>query len=160
MRVNIALVCTLVLSLSATVGCGNDEEVEALRKEVEALKAKEDRDAEVEALRKEVDTLRAKSLRKEVSVNGVNFTLAYAPAGTFEMGSPEDEKYRNSNETQHTVTLTRGFHIGTTEVTQALYEAVMGDNPSINHGRGTDCATCPVEAVSWYDAVKFCNALS
>ncbi|MDP6215405.1 MAG: MopE-related protein, partial [Acidimicrobiales bacterium] len=58
------------------------------------------------------------------------------PAGTFTMGSPDEKKYRGwGDETQHTVTLTQGFHIGTTEVTQALYQAVMRDNPSRNKGR-------------------------
>ncbi|GAB5518030.1 MAG: hypothetical protein RhofKO_02810 [Rhodothermales bacterium] len=47
------------------------------------------------------------------------------------------------------------FAMGTHEVTQAQFEAVMGYNPSLN--RGPDL---PVERVSWYDAVRFCNALS
>jgi formylglycine-generating enzyme required for sulfatase activity len=94
-----------------------------------------------------------------VTANGESFSLAYAPAGTFEMGYPPEHEYAYSAP-QHTVTLTQGFYIGTTEVTQALYEAVMGDNPASNYGRDGDCATCPVETVSWYDAVAFCNALS
>jgi formylglycine-generating enzyme required for sulfatase activity len=96
---------------------------------------------------------------KKVTVKGVSFELAYAPAGTFVMGGPPNP-YSYIQYPQHTVTLTRGFHIGTTEVTQALYEAVMGDNPSRNALRETDCATCPVEMVSWFEAVAFCNALS
>lgn len=161
MRVNIALVCTLVLSLSATVGCGNDEEVEALRKEVEALKAAKDHDDDRDKDDDDDRSSKKKSKKskvdtKEVTAKGVSFTLAYAPAGTFTMGSPEDEEGHRDNETQHTVTLTQGFHIGTTEVTQELYEAVMGDNPSSH----SSCATCPVVSVDWYDAVKFCNALS
>lgn len=77
------------------------------------------------------------------------------PAGTFMMGSPEDEEGGYSDETQHEVTLTRAFLMSQYTVTQELYEAVMGENPS--HFKGQ---THPVEQVSWYDAVRFCNALS
>jgi formylglycine-generating enzyme required for sulfatase activity len=96
-------------------------------------------------------------------VNRVEFQMAYAPPGSFQMGSPASESGesgRQDDETLHTVTLSEGFHISATEVTQALYEVVTGDNPSGNYGRDGDCATCPVENVSWYDAVAFCNALS
>jgi formylglycine-generating enzyme required for sulfatase activity len=57
----------------------------------------------------------------------------------------------------HTVTLTRGFQIQTTEVTQGQYRAVMGTNPSYFSSCGSGC---PVENVSWFDAIKFANALS
>jgi formylglycine-generating enzyme required for sulfatase activity len=74
---------------------------------------------------------------------------------SFTMGSPGDEPDRDRDENQHQVTLTQGFLMSATEVTQAQYEAVMGSNPSEFKG-----ASRPVEQVSWYDAVKFCNALS
>jgi formylglycine-generating enzyme required for sulfatase activity len=76
-------------------------------------------------------------------------------AGSFTMGSPPGESGRDDDEKQHRVTLTRGFLMSATEVTQAQYEAVMGESPS--HFEG---ASRPVESVSWYDAVRFCNALS
>ncbi len=82
-------------------------------------------------------------------------TLVPIPAGSFMMGSPSGESDRYDDETQHRVTLTRGFLMSATEVTQAQYEAVMGSNPSEFKG-----ASRPVEMVSWYDAVRFCNALS
>ena len=50
--------------------------------------------------------------------------------GTFVMGSPTSEPCRNSNEVLHAVTLTRGFEIQTTEVTQAQFLNVMGYAPS------------------------------
>ena len=78
-------------------------------------------------------------------------------AGTFEMGSPEDEAGRNSDELQHTVTLTRGFRMLSTEVTQGGFEALMSYNPSHHAACGTDC---PVEMVNWYMAAAYCNALS
>jgi formylglycine-generating enzyme required for sulfatase activity/TolB-like protein len=74
--------------------------------------------------------------------------------GTFKMGSHKKEPLRGANEVQHKVKL-RTFNIGKFEVTQAEYESVMGTNPSIFKG-----ANLPVENVSWYDAVEFCNKLS
>ncbi len=76
-------------------------------------------------------------------------------SGTFNMGSPENEEGRNISEIQHTVTLTKDFYIGAYEVTQAQYEAVMRNNPSDFTGPNR-----PVEQVSWYDTIVFCNTLS
>ncbi len=84
-------------------------------------------------------------------------TLVRVPAGTFQMGSPEHEPCRESFETQHPVTLTRDFWIGTTEVTQGQFEDLMGFNPAESVECGSDC---PVEHVSWGDAAAFANALS
>ena len=74
--------------------------------------------------------------------------------GSFTMGSPTGEKQRQADETQHTVTLSP-FYVDPFEVTQKDYEEVMGSNPS--HFSG---ANRPVENVTWYDAVRYCNALS
>ena len=74
---------------------------------------------------------------------------------TFEMGSPESELGRDDDERQHTVTLTRDFEISEIEVTQSLYTTIMGRNPSYFSG-----SSRPVEQVTWYDAIAFCNALS
>lgn len=52
------------------------------------------------------------------TLNGTEFAFRYSPAGTFMMGSPEEEKDRESDETQHKVTLTNGFWMMETEVTQ------------------------------------------
>jgi len=76
-------------------------------------------------------------------------------AGTFLMGSPADEPGRQEDEAQHLVKLTHNFAIATTEVTQALYAQVVGTNPS----RWVDPAR-PVENVTWFDCVRFCNLLS
>jgi len=71
--------------------------------------------------------------------------------GSFQMGSDDGEA---TEKPVHKVTLT-GFSMGATEVTQAQYQAVMGTNPSKAKGK-----ELPVEYVSWYDAVAFCNKLS
>ena len=89
------------------------------------------------------------------SIPDVNLDMLWCKPGTFMMGSPEDEKDRKDNETQHKVTLTKGFYLGKHEVTQAQWEKVMGLNPS--HFKG---ATLPVENVSWHDVMKFCEKLT
>ena len=74
--------------------------------------------------------------------------------GSFAMGSPEDEPWRSTDETRHTVTVS-DFYMSPYEVKQSEYAAVTGNNPS--NFSGDDL---PVENVSWLDAVAFCNALS
>ncbi len=81
----------------------------------------------------------------------------YIPAGSFTMGSPESEPGRDEDEIQHRVTLTRPFWMAETEVTQVQWSEVMGTEPSYFASCGD---RCPVELVSWYDAVTFANRLS
>ena len=78
-------------------------------------------------------------------------------AGTFMMGSASPESGRNSDELQHSVTISRDFWLKATEVTQAEWQSVMGSNPSEFDACG---ASCPVEKVSWLDAVEYLNRLS
>ena len=75
----------------------------------------------------------------------------------FVMGSPETEPTRAKDEVQHKVTLTRDFCISTTEVTQADWKAVMGSNPSTFAACGDNC---PVESVTWIEAMAYANAKS
>ena len=84
-----------------------------------------------------------------------SFDMVQLPAGAFTMGSPPSEEGRRDVETQHRVVLTRGFELGVVPVTKSLYAAVLGTTPS--HFQGPQR---PVERVSWFDAVRFCNALS
>jgi formylglycine-generating enzyme required for sulfatase activity len=86
---------------------------------------------------------------------GMSFNLL--PAGTFIMGSPTDEPGRLSEEIEHQVTLTQGFYMQTTEVTQGQWRAVMGSNPSSFRSCGDDC---PVENVSWEDVQQFLLTLN
>ncbi len=80
--------------------------------------------------------------------------MVLIPGGTFTMGSPDSERQRQADETQHQVTLS-AFYVDPHEVTQKDYQAVMGTNPS--HFRGDNL---PVEQVTWYDAINYCNKLS
>ena len=89
--------------------------------------------------------------------------MVWIPAGSFTMGSPTSEPGHSSEETQHHVTLTKGFYMGKYQVTQGQYQAVMGSNPSnfkTPVTPETSTANRPVEQVSWYDAIVFCNKLS
>lgn len=80
--------------------------------------------------------------------------MRWIRAGTFRMGSPDDEPERINNEVLHQVTLTRGFWLADTACTQALWTAVMGENQSRFQGDER-----PVETVSYDDVVKFCKLL-
>ena len=80
------------------------------------------------------------------------------PAGSFLMGSAADEaEFEALEGPQHRVHLGRSFWLKATPVTQGEWEAVMGANPSRFAACGADC---PVEQVSWEDAVAYLNALS
>lgn len=74
---------------------------------------------------------------------------------SFVMGSPGEEVGRDADETLHSVVLTRELEISDHEVTQEEYQSVIGANPSRFVG-----AQRPVENVTWFDAVSYCNALS
>ncbi len=91
-------------------------------------------------------------------VAGLGLELIWVKAGTFTMGSPADEPLRHKSEgPQMRVTLTNGFWLGKTEVTQGQYEALMEANPSKFTEAGKDA---PVERVSWIDAMAFCRKLT
>lgn len=104
-----------------------------------------------------------------VTVSNVPFKMVHVKAGTFTMGCTpeqaafprgdwevEDDYDRAAYERVHQVTLTSDYYIGETEVTQELYRAVMGNNPS-GFPNG---ANYPVETVSYNDAMAFCQKLS
>ncbi|MCA0334385.1 MAG: formylglycine-generating enzyme family protein, partial [Bacteroidetes bacterium] len=82
----------------------------------------------------------------------MSFKMVAIPGGTFSMGSNDGESVERP---VHSVSLS-AYYIGETEVTQALWQAVMGTNPS-DH---TNCDQCPVEMVSWNDAQEFIGKLN
>ena len=83
--------------------------------------------------------------------------LRSIPAGQFTMGSPSSEPDRDGDEGQVSVTISRPFLLMESEVTQGMWQAVMGSNPS---GFSSCGSRCPVEQVIWFDAVRFANAVS
>ena len=87
---------------------------------------------------------------REFTVNGVSFQMVEVRGGTFTMGATSEQGDANDDEKPtHEVTLS-DYYIGKTEVTQALWEAVMGNNPSYFQGK-----SLPVENISWNDCKTF-----
>ncbi len=107
----------------------------------------------------ETPVMRSTMGQGERIFKSIGMEFVYIAPGTFMMGSPWNESnwVRHNDETQHWVTLTRGFYMQTTEVTQGQWKAVMGRNPSHFKSCGDDC---PVEQVSWNDAQKFIRKLN
>ena len=89
--------------------------------------------------------------------NSLGMEFVHIAPDTFTMGSPEDEDGRNEDESQHEVTLTQGYYLQTTEVTQGQWLAVMDNNPSHFKNCGENC---PVENVSWEDVQAFIQKLN
>lgn len=91
------------------------------------------------------------------TVNGVSFEMVYVEAGSFIMGCSSEQggDCESGESPYHRVTISSDYYIGKFEVTQELYEAVMGSNPS--YWKTFDR---PVEMVSWNDAMEFCAELS
>jgi uncharacterized repeat protein (TIGR02543 family) len=89
--------------------------------------------------------------------------MVSVPGGSFQMGNPDTSVGFSHERPVHTVTLT-GFYMGKYLVTQEQYQAVMGSNPSsfttAVAGESGTPGKLPVEQVSWYDAIEFCNTLS
>ncbi len=95
--------------------------------------------------------------------------MVWIPPGTFVMGSPETEKERGPDETQHTVTLTKGFYMSKYLVTQGQYLALMGGSWSLLAANDSIDAfgqpispdlNRPVENVTWFEATLYCKKLT
>ena len=90
------------------------------------------------------------------TVNGVSFEMVLVEGGTFRMGatSEQEDEAESDEKPVHSVTLSN-YYIGKNEVTQALWQAVMGSNPSCFEG-----SDLPVEDVSWNDCQEFIQKLN
>ncbi len=94
--------------------------------------------------------------------------LMYLSAGEFTMGSQPKEADRRDDELEHGVQITRPFLLGAFEVTQDEYRVVMNAQPSAfaatgeskDKVNGQDTRRYPVDSVTWFDAIAFCNRLS
>ncbi|GBO55765.1 hypothetical protein APA_3915 [Pseudanabaena sp. lw0831] len=88
--------------------------------------------------------------------NGVNLDMVYIPSGKFTMGSPPEEKGFEDERPQIKDVNISDFYMGKYEVTQAQWQAIMGNNPA----KFKNNLQNPVESVSWDDAQEFCKKLS
>lgn len=93
----------------------------------------------------------------ELFVNSLGMEFVLITPGTFIMGSPAGEPYRDPDEDQHKVTISKAFYMQVSEVTQAQWKALMGSNSSYFKRCGE---TCPVERVSWLDCQKYIKKLN
>ena len=99
--------------------------------------------------------MKIEALTTVTSKGGMKFRRI--PSGKFYMGSHDSDEYiRNNERPQHRVTLTQSFLVGGYPVTQKDFQRVMGYNPSISN----DDLMCPVDNVTWFTALEFCNKLS
>ncbi len=103
---------------------------------------------------KQSDVVVSKEI-KTLTRSPENDDMVYIGPGTFLMGS---ENGRDNEKPKHLVTITKGFWMDRTEVTQEDYKALMGVNPS--HFQDYSTSARPVEKVTWFDAVLYCNARS
>ena len=149
-------------AMNSTTRLGQKRYTEALELIDEALRLDGDNVAYQEQRRK---ILAAKKKAEEtpkvgdravVKVKGVDYAFHWCPAGKFMMGSPTSELGRYDDEKQHQVTLTKGFWMLETQVTQEMWESVTGSNPS----NFKDSKKLPVETVSWEDCQDYIRKLN
>jgi len=131
-------------------GCEEYSETVSLakgeRKQVKAVLNKQE-------VQQSIETTTTASEYQTITIDDVSFTMKLVEGGTFQMGS--NDSYAESDEKPvHDVTLS-SYYIGETEVTQALWKAVMGNNPSYFKGDNL-----PVEHVSWKDCQEFIRKLN
>ena len=128
-------------------------ELESRLEIIEREKKQEEEKVEQRATKKFVDST---TYVIDEFVNGVNFKMIKVEGGTFQMGATSEQS-RDAHDNErpvHSVTLS-DYYIGETEVTQELWKAVMGKNPSKFKGDQK-----PVECVSWHDCQNFIKELN
>jgi sulfatase modifying factor 1 len=91
-------------------------------------------------------------LPEKERTNSLGMTLVRIEPGSFMMGS----NWQDKEKPPHEIKITKDFFLSAHQVTQGQYQEVVGKTPS--HFKGSD--DLPVEQVSWFDAVEFCNRLS
>lgn len=149
------VVCIFVfLRKSTQIVLGSQSEVIAIDSssmvpeadKVDSLEFKTDENAEIMTV---ADAGSPSEKDLLVTANGITFTMKYVPLGQFMMGATQKSAY-SDEKPAHKVSLDKSFYIGETEVTQALWKAVMGNNPSAFKGE-----LHPVEQVSYKDCNSF-----
>jgi formylglycine-generating enzyme required for sulfatase activity len=99
-----------------------------------------------------------RQVEEEVEIaSGVKMKFVLVPPGKFRMGSPEEEQDRRPDEVLHEVAIARPFYLGKYEVTQAQYEALVGQDQNQSRFKGPDL---PVEKVTWDEASAYADTLT
>ena len=93
---------------------------------------------------------------QDIFTNKLGMRFVLVPAGSFTMGSPESEKGRQWNESQHKVIISKSFYMGETEVTQGQWNRLVSPNPS-SFKLGN---SYPVDSISWDEAMQFISFLN
>lgn len=102
----------------------------------------------------ETTEAQAEAFAASTAETGTDDGFVFIQGGTFRMGSPESEDWREADEAEHEVAVS-DFYMGQYEVTQEEYQRLMGGHNSTFSGDNL-----PVENVTWFDAVSYCNARS
>ena len=146
------------------IGCGPSVRVpdstESAEKMIVPLETVRESDPEVPAIEAIPDE------RLVSKSTGMRF--AVVPAGTYQVGSPHSELGRVEQEELSNVTFPEPYEIGTREVTQGEFRKIMGRNPSrfrpgnpeLSQFKPEEIDQFPVECVTWFDAIEFCNKMS
>jgi len=113
--------------------------------------------AELKANDPEAQTLREKIEKLTTMTTSHGIVLRLIPSGKFYMGSHDsDEFMRNNEHPQHRVSITKPMYVGIYQVTQKQFNELVEYNPSTSEINDNN----PVDSVSWFSAVEFCNTLS
>ena len=149
----IVLIALLVPGIvSGSVYCLTAKETEKSKKSSKSIESKETEKSGSKKTSKK-STFTNAANETFTLPNGVKLEMVKVEPGRFTMSKRDGEN--ESDEVAHSKTLTKTFYIGKYEVTQAQYEAVMGNNPSNFKGSNR-----PVESVSWREAMSFCEKMN
>ncbi|MCQ2324623.1 MAG: SUMF1/EgtB/PvdO family nonheme iron enzyme [Paludibacteraceae bacterium] len=131
-------------------------EAKRLEREKDSLAVELAKKKQAEEKEKKIFAENTKQSILSYAINGVSFSMIQVEGGTFTMGATSEQgsDAYDWEKPTHSVTLS-DYYIGKYEVTQALWEAVMGNNPSYFKGN-----TKPVENVSWNDCQNFISKLN
>lgn len=97
---------------------------------------------------------------KVVRSNSIGIDLVLIPPGSYQMGSPPEEKERHSDEQPRAMTISRPFYVGRTEVTQGQWSSIMATQPWKGKEWAQEGDNFPASYISWQDARLFCSRLS
>jgi len=139
-----------------TVAQDATERIEQQQKTNEAITIDVEEQERQRKIADDAERQRKAGNRLVLIINGVEYPFRWCPANRFMMGSPVSESGRSENETQRQTTLTRGFWMLETEVTQEMWVGIMESNPS--HFKGNK--KLPVENVSWNDCQEYVKKLN